>query len=452
MKLRNPLLVVFLLLGLFQLLVPQSVEARINAQGTGGRNDTIPPVITIIGGDTVHVEILGNYVEYGAVAIDNIDGNLSAKIVLHGSVDTKTIGVYYLDYSVQDVAGNKASKTRIVIVGDTEKPIISNSDAIDSNIVLVLAGSIFINRTKVTDNYDTPMLIETVGSNGNVNSKILGRYPMIYNATDKSGNKADTKVFIFIVGDYLGPNIILNTSDTILWPVNVIYTSTNPTLKDNFYDASQITLNRVSNVNAFKLGLYFEEYTATDGSGNTTKRKRWVRVVDIEPPVISGKALAVAKFSTPDFKAGLVITDNYDSPVNLFQRLTEISNNVNTSVDGVYSVVFQVSDFSGNKSAPFERFVLVGSVAVKSISKEPDFKLYPNPSNGIITMEFLGETPENLLIEVFNATGKLVATVDGEFGNNGLQMLDLSNLSSGLYTVKITTPHKTGAQKIVIQK
>jgi len=52
----------------------------------------------------------------GVNAKDNIDGNLTSKIKVSGSVNTKKAGVYTLTYSVTDKAGNKSEVKRKITV------------------------------------------------------------------------------------------------------------------------------------------------------------------------------------------------------------------------------------------------------------------------------------------------------------------------------------------------
>jgi hypothetical protein len=63
------------------------------------------------------VEINKTYVEPGATATDNIDGNISSKIVITGTVDISKVGTYTRTYNVTDNSGNAAvPKTRTVNV------------------------------------------------------------------------------------------------------------------------------------------------------------------------------------------------------------------------------------------------------------------------------------------------------------------------------------------------
>ncbi|MES2656212.1 MAG: immunoglobulin-like domain-containing protein [Bacteroidota bacterium] len=78
--------------------------------------DTTKPVIALLGKNPDTLQRTATYVDPGATATDNIDGNINAKIIRTGMVDSSQIGSYVLTYTVTDIAGNTASKTRTVVV------------------------------------------------------------------------------------------------------------------------------------------------------------------------------------------------------------------------------------------------------------------------------------------------------------------------------------------------
>ena len=82
--------------------------------GTVTLIDVIPPVLTLNGEANVTLEQNANYVELGASATDDKDGNISVEI--SGSVDTSREGSYELTYTATDSSGNSASVIRVVIV------------------------------------------------------------------------------------------------------------------------------------------------------------------------------------------------------------------------------------------------------------------------------------------------------------------------------------------------
>ena len=81
--------------------------------------DQDPPVLTLIGGDPLWIEIGTSYVDSGAIAYDCKDGDLTDSIVVNNPVDTSQIGTYTVTYTVTDAAGNQVQVTRTVMVLDT---------------------------------------------------------------------------------------------------------------------------------------------------------------------------------------------------------------------------------------------------------------------------------------------------------------------------------------------
>ena len=79
--------------------------------------DGTAPVITLLGDPSVTIEVGNAYVDAGASASDNIDGDISANITVVNSVDVNTVGTYSVAYTVSDAAGNSAIEViRIVSV------------------------------------------------------------------------------------------------------------------------------------------------------------------------------------------------------------------------------------------------------------------------------------------------------------------------------------------------
>ena len=94
-------------------------ELRIDV---GEVTDTVPPVITLNGAATVTVQVGDTYIDAGATATDNVDGDITNRIEVDNPVDTGTAGTYTVSYRVEDMAGNRASATRTVIVQAAAPP------------------------------------------------------------------------------------------------------------------------------------------------------------------------------------------------------------------------------------------------------------------------------------------------------------------------------------------
>ena len=72
--------------------------------------------MTLNGDAAMQLNVGDTFTDPGATATDAVDGDLTAKIVETGSVDTTTAGLYTLTYTATDVAGNTASVSRVVTV------------------------------------------------------------------------------------------------------------------------------------------------------------------------------------------------------------------------------------------------------------------------------------------------------------------------------------------------
>jgi hypothetical protein len=81
--------------------------------------DSIAPLITILGKNPDTTYINNTWVDAGATAIDNIDGDITNTIIVMGAVDTATAGTYTIWYKATDVWGNSDSLSRTVVVLDT---------------------------------------------------------------------------------------------------------------------------------------------------------------------------------------------------------------------------------------------------------------------------------------------------------------------------------------------
>lgn len=79
-----------------------------------GVDDTPPEIKLFSGKDTLYVG--DTWIEPGFQASDNVDGDITSDVKKTGSVNTLLIGRYSIVYSVEDKAGNKISKERIINV------------------------------------------------------------------------------------------------------------------------------------------------------------------------------------------------------------------------------------------------------------------------------------------------------------------------------------------------
>ncbi len=78
--------------------------------------DMVPPTITLNGDSTVYIKLGEEFEDKGCNATDNLEGDISDRIIVKGNVDTNKEGQYNIVYQVSDESGNKAEISRSVYV------------------------------------------------------------------------------------------------------------------------------------------------------------------------------------------------------------------------------------------------------------------------------------------------------------------------------------------------
>ncbi len=124
--------------------------------------DNTPPVIALVGNNPLNLTVGDTYTDPGATASDNVDGDLTAAIVVGGDVvNTSVVGTYEVTYNVTDAAGNPAAEvTRLVIVNETS--LACAYVAIDPTSNNLLTASTFSNGLIITNNSQGNLNITSV--------------------------------------------------------------------------------------------------------------------------------------------------------------------------------------------------------------------------------------------------------------------------------------------------
>ncbi|HAY33641.1 MAG TPA: T9SS type A sorting domain-containing protein [Ignavibacteria bacterium] len=117
---------------------------------------------------------------------------------------------------------------------------------------------------------------------------------------------------------------------------------------------------------------------------------------------------------------------------------------------GSYNYRLKQIDFNGN----FEYYDLSGFV---NIGVPNTFKLsqnYPNPFNPSTRIDFALPNNSNVILKIYDLTGKEVETVLNDFRTAGYYTVNFnaSNLASGIYYYKLTAGNDIAVNKMVVVK
>lgn len=327
--------------------------------------DRTGPVVSITGDITYTLEAGTPFVDEGATAVDNVDGDVTANIVVTGvdAVDENKLGVYTVDYTVADAAGNSTTETRTITVQDSQGPVISGV----SNITFDAASSsgtpksdsavvAFLASVTATDNLDASSTV----SNDCPNTLPIGVTRIVFTSTDNEGNTSVAHADV-TVADRTAPVITLTGPSAVTLNVNAAYNEQGATAVDNVDGDVSGNIAISGAYNLAQVGDYVLSYDVSDAAGNAaTTVQRTIQVRDLEAPVITLNGDASINLTVGDTytEQGATAIDNVDGDIS---GNIVTSSNVDTSSQGTYQVTYNVSDAAGNAATEVTRTVNVGA-------------------------------------------------------------------------------------------
>jgi hypothetical protein len=182
--------------------------------------DTTAPVITLLDSNPVDLNVGDTYVEPGATALDETDGDVSGNIVIDNSaVNTAVAGSYAITYNVTDASGNAASEVlRYINVIDINQPasnlsvtaISPDSIPIQSTIVATISGTGFTDGS----------VLNLINGGGPIKIKdvvVVDSSTITANIEAKSGGPKRDRVWDIVVTDN-GITAILPAALTVVYP------------------------------------------------------------------------------------------------------------------------------------------------------------------------------------------------------------------------------------------
>jgi hypothetical protein len=119
------------------------------------------------------------------------------------------------------------------------------------------------------------------------------------------------------------------------------------------------------------------------------------------------------------------------------------------AVNGTYTVI--LTAINGN-CTDTTIFLVDVTVGLNEVATSSNLTIFPNPANETVNVSFEQNTNDLIQIELIDATGRVIAQNQSiEIGTNNVSF-DVTNLSSGFYTVRLTNANGTENQKLMIQK
>ncbi len=273
--------------------------------------DGVTPQISLKGANPYCMVKGGTYLEPGATATDNVDGNITDKIVVTNKVTGNLMGAFRIVYKVEDSSGNQAIAYRAVIVttscpNNNQGTVESNSapviTLIGKNSVVINVGTEYVDLGATAyDKEDGDITSKLVTDTSAVNTRVPGIYKVWYRVTDSAGKTASASRTVTVKNPNSQnaavrftedkKNIEVYTgegSDKLIAAPKAVNESGNAVTVSTRIEKYE-TKEAVSAIDWGKSGKYRVIYTAIHGNGTIKQDKSIVVTIKEGKVTIGGK-------------------------------------------------------------------------------------------------------------------------------------------------------------------
>lgn len=198
---------------------------------------------------------------------------------------------------------------------------------------------------------------------------------------------------------------------------------------------------------------FYEESITVEIRANNYPAENRIRVIDIDENVV---------YERDDWVANQVYSDDLNLGPGCYTLILED--------DGLDGLSYWADQSSGNGylrlrdmqggflkffESEFGGYIRYGfsiglETTVPELTPERNVAVYPNPNNGVFTVEALGYD-QDFKAEVLNATGQVVATNRMQANVLARADFDLSDQAPGLYMVRLQSATETVTKHIVVR-
>jgi len=216
-------------------------------------------------------------------------------------------------------------------------------------------------------------------------------------------------------------------------------------------------------------GDNFIEYSWNNGSRNQTlivnQSGKYYVVVKDENTCSNSDTIKITVHQLPLVDLGRdtticindEITLNAGSNYSVYQWNNDSTNQtytINGSFVGIGEHKYSVTVTDKNNCSNSDTITIIVKNMIGSIEKtseSPVIKLYPNPTNSIINIDFVSKNQTKISLSIVNIEGKVIYSKDFEINiNHFTEILDLSNFPKGLYFIKFQDDTFFELKKVIL--
>ena len=182
------------------------------------------------------------------------------------------------------------------------------------------------------------------------------------------------------------------------------------------------------NVDDYYLSGYFNTSTTFGNTSLTTSVGNLQNFV-IRMTELQSQTPNVVSYPTSQFSSSILVTPHFNSLLNreiliagIFEGTINLPTATPSPVSNGFTDIFLIN-------------ILMPLVNTNSIEKQLNFKIFPNPTTDLLTIDFQDfNINQSVKIHIINSIGQIQKTV---FIDENLSQIDVSNLPKGIYFLKI---------------
>ncbi|MFA6867524.1 MAG: immunoglobulin-like domain-containing protein, partial [Clostridia bacterium] len=336
-------------------------------EGTNTRNVEVyipSPVININGNKQIRILIGNTYTDLGATAIDELDGDLTSRIITTSNVDTSTAGTYKMTYTVTNNLGKTTTAERTVQVY-IPNPVIQIKG---NNPVLIYKNQAYIESgATATDELDGDLTSNIIIDTTSLRNTIAGTYKIKYSVTNSQGGVGTAERNVIVKKSLT--EILLKGEDIVTLIKGANYTEPGYTARDEVDGdvTSKVTVS-FDGLNLNKVGSYTIKYSYTNSGGDYYEAKRTIIVRNPKVEIaIKGARNINLPIGSPYIDEGATATDELLGDIS---SKIVVTTDLNTNVLGTYTVTYKVSSSEVDNQAV--RTINIVPMAGPTITYEPN--------------------------------------------------------------------------------
>lgn len=165
--------------------------------------DVVAPILELTNGDNIIVPFGTPFVDPGFLATDDVDGDITASVVVEGTIDTSIYEKQMLTYTVTDSSGNTTTLQRYVVIQELSPPSLTLAG--EESLFLEIGQPYTEAGYSSIDNVDGDITSQVVVT-GSVDTSKAGTYTITYTSTDSSNNTTTRTRRIYVYDPNTPPN------------------------------------------------------------------------------------------------------------------------------------------------------------------------------------------------------------------------------------------------------